>query len=56
MSIWQLLQDLIKLSQEQEDWLCVQERVLEDIRNNSNVGSQSKIQSQISEVEVRIIN
>ncbi|XP_067009872.2 muscle-specific protein 300 kDa isoform X2 [Anabrus simplex] len=51
MAIWTLLEDLLKLCKEQEQWLTEQEAVLNEIDSLTDLGSQGDVQKLVSRVE-----
>jgi len=56
LTVWTLLEEVLRLSQEQQQWLESQEQVLKDMDSRRGQMSQDEIQDLISRVEVRIYN
>jgi hypothetical protein len=56
LTVWTLLEEVLRLSQEQQQWLESQEQVLKDVDSRRGQMSQDEIQDLISRVEVRIYN
>jgi len=56
LTVWTLLEEVLRLSQEQQQWLESQEQILKDIDSRREQMSQDEIQDLISRVEVRIYN
>jgi nesprin-1 len=53
ISVWTLLQEVLKLSQEQEPWLDSQEQILKDIESRREQKSRDEIQDLKVRLEVR---
>lgn len=56
LTVWTLLEEVLRLSQEQQQWLDSQEHILKDMDGRRGQMSQDEIQDLISRVEVRIYN
>lgn len=56
LTVWTLLEEVLRLSQEQQQWLESQEQALKDMDSRRGQMSQDEIQDLISRVEVRIYN
>jgi Na+-transporting NADH:ubiquinone oxidoreductase subunit NqrC len=56
LTVWTLLEEVLRLSQEQQQWLDSQEQILKDMDSRRGQMSQDEIQDLISRVEVRIYN
>lgn len=56
LTVWTLLEEVLRLSQEQQEWLESQEQILKDMDSRRGQMSQDEIQDLISRVEVRIYN
>ena len=56
LTVWTLLEEVLRLSQEQQQWLDSQEHILKDMDSRRGQMSQDEIQDLISRVEVRIYN
>lgn len=56
LTVWTLLEEVLRLSQEQQQWLESQEQMLKDMDSRRGQMSQDEIQDLISRVEVRIYN
>jgi len=56
LTVWTLLEEVLRLSEEQQQWLESQEQVLKDMDSRREQMSQDEIQGLISRVEVRIYN
>lgn len=56
LTVWTLLEEVMRLSQEQQQWLESQEQILKDVDSRRGQMSQDEIQDLISRVEVRIYN
>lgn len=56
LTVWTLLEETLRLSQEQQQWLDSQEHILKDMDSRRGQMSQDEIQDLISRVEVRIHN
>jgi len=56
LTVWTLLEEVLRLSQEQQQWLESQEQILKDMDSRRGQMSQDEIQDIISRVEVRIYN
>jgi hypothetical protein len=56
LTVWTLLEEVLRLNQEQQQWLESQEQILKDIDSRRGQMSQDEIQDLISRVEVRIYN
>jgi hypothetical protein len=54
LTVWTLLEEVLRLSQEQQQWLESQEQILKDMDSRRGQMSQDEIQDLISRVEVRI--
>jgi len=56
LTVWTLLEEVLRLNQEQQQWLESQEQILKDMDSRRGQMSQDEIQDLISRVEVRIYN
>lgn len=56
LTVWTLLEEVLRLSQEQQQWLESQEQILKDVDSRRGQTSEDEIQDLISRVEVRIYN
>jgi len=56
LTVWTLLEEVLRLSQEQQQWLESQEQILKDMDSRRGQMSQDEMQDLISRVEVRIYN
>jgi hypothetical protein len=52
LTVWTLLEEVLRLSQEQQQWLESQEQILKDMDSRRGQMSQEEIQDLISKVEV----
>ena len=56
LTVWTLLEEVLRLSQERQQWLESQEQILKGMDSRRGQMSQDEIQDLISRVEVRICN
>jgi hypothetical protein len=54
LTVWTLLEEVLRLSQEQQQWLDSQEQILKDMDSRRGQMSQDEIQDLVSRVEVGI--